>query len=294
MKQINVVFKCNPNCWESDWLSELFGLCNFKIQNRDFIGERCIVITDNPRLNLFEKFIKHKKKFILINLKDEFVPSKQDHRIYDSEYCRFVFRNYFRKNYSLSKILAFPLGYKIKFWENYTEEDRLKKQLRPRRKYIWSFAGVIKKSGRRKALQKLSSIQPNFVHAVSGWDTADSLSSSEYRDLLCDSYFVPCFRGNCSLDCFRVYESLECGAIPIVQKNSHIESYDFWRTWLGEHPLPVVNDIHSVEAYNYITKLSRDLDALEQKRVEVIDWWNSYKNNLKHQVVSIYKNIFNF
>jgi hypothetical protein len=39
MKQINVVFKCNPNCWESDCLSELFGLCNFKIQNRDFVGE---------------------------------------------------------------------------------------------------------------------------------------------------------------------------------------------------------------------------------------------------------------
>lgn len=281
-QKINIVFKCNPNGWESDWVKEVFSLDSFDIQNRNFVGENCIIITDNPRKCLFSGFLKQGLDFILINLKDEFIPSKQDHDIYESEYCQFVFRNYFRRQYSGSKFSSFPLGYKHEFWKGCNDKKRQLLQLNPDRKYIWSFAGVIKKSGRRKALQGLSKIKPNFVHPVSGWDTADSLSTLEYRDLLCNSYFVPCFRGNCSLECFRIYESLECGAIPIVQKNSHIETFNFWNSWLGsDHPLPIVDDIHSNEASAYINELTNNPKKLENKRLEVAEWWNNYKKGYK-------------
>lgn len=281
-EKINIVFKCNPKCWESDWIHELFDLDSFEIQPRNFFGENCIVVTDNPRLCLFRDFINNHLDFLLINLKDEFIPSKQDHAVYESKYCKYIFRNYFRKKYISSKISAFPLGYKLDFWKGFNEKDRLLAQLNSNRKYIWSFAGVAKKSGRRKALWSLDKLQPNFVHAVSGWDSNDSLNTDEYRELLCNSYFVPCFRGNCSLECFRIYESLECGAIPIVQKTSHIETFDFWREWLGiDHPLPTVNDIHSNETHNYINQLNDNPQALNEKRLEIIEWWNNYKKDYK-------------
>lgn len=291
-KKVNIVFKCNPKCWESDWIAELFSFDSFNVQDRDFVGENCVIVTDNPRPCLFEKFIKAGINFVLINLKDEFIPSKQDHQIYNSECCRYIFRNYFREAHSSNKISAFPLGYKYEFWKGFDEKSRLNKQSNFDRKYIWSFAGVEKKSGRRKALWTLGQIKPNFVHSVSGWDTNDSLSTPDYRDLLCNSHFTPCFRGNCSLECFRIYESLECGAIPIVQKSSHIEQFDFWQRWLGNHPLPVVDDIHSNETFNYINKFTSNPNQLKNKRSEVISWWNSYKKTYKISALNTIKNSF--
>lgn len=293
-KQINVVFKCNPKCWESDWVRELFNLNQFNIQDRDFVGENCIIVTDNPRYCLFENFIKKKKNFILINLKDEFIPSKQDYTIYQSSYCNYVFRNYFRRNLLHDNISFFPLGYKHDFWNGCDKNTRLLKQLNFDRNYLWSFAGVIKKSGRRKALWQLDKIKPNFIHAVSGWDTSDSLETLEYRELLCNSHFVPCFRGNCSLECFRIYESLECGAIPIVQKSSHIETFDFWSAWLGEnHPLLVVDDIHSNQSFDYIHYYANHFDELKEKRLEVINWWNNYKKDYSMFASNIINKFFN-
>lgn len=293
-QKINIVFRCNANGWESDWVKEVFSLDSFNIQNHKFVGENCIIITDNPRKCLFSGFLNQGLDFILINLKDEFIPSKQDHDIYESEHCKFVFRNYFRNHYSGLKFSSFPLGYKYGFWKECSDKKKKLLQLNSDRKYIWSFAGVIKKSGRRKALWNLDQIKPSFVHAVSGWDTIDSLSTSEYRNLLCNSYFVPCFRGNCSLECFRVYESLECGAIPIVQKNSHIETFNFWDSWLGsDHPLPMVEDIHSNESSKYINQLASDPKKMENKRLEVIEWWNNYKKEYKvfaSNIINRFKN----
>ena len=94
---INVIFKTRAK-WESDWLKEIFFSSDgfsFSFQDRNFVGSNSIIVTDNPTMNLFDAHIRQEKDFILINLKDEFLPSKQDHAIYNSKYCKYIFRNYF-------------------------------------------------------------------------------------------------------------------------------------------------------------------------------------------------------
>ena len=65
-----------------------------------------------------------------------------------------------------------------------------------------------RKSDREKALETFGNWTPNVV--------AHKLTAREMRAVYNRSQFVVVGRGWTSLDCFRVYEALIAGAVPIV------------------------------------------------------------------------------
>jgi hypothetical protein len=78
--------------------------------------------------------------------------------------------------------------------------------------------------------------------------------------------------GNVNLECFRVYEALECGSIPIVEKRW---SLDYFRTLLGDHPIPTVGSWK--EGRHLIRSLLRDPQGLNELQEKCIRWWQNYK-----------------
>lgn len=300
---INVIFKTRAK-WEFDWLNEIFfssDRFSFSFKDRGFVGPNSIIVTDNPTMNLFDGHIKEQKDFILINLKDEFLPSKQDLSIYNSKYCKYIFRNYFHEDFSQKNLTAFPLGYKNEFWKGYTSDEKLNAQYNNDRKYVWSFAGTAKKSGRNKTISKLSSLKPNHLHEISFWDAPESLNATEYRDLILDSHFIPSFRGNANLECYRTYEALEAGALPLVQRFSHLQKYDLYNAWYKDNPLLLIDDIGkgdsykaecSNQAYDTIDFYIKNKDSLSDLRKKTLDWWISYKENLKTKAYNTYEEVF--
>lgn len=300
---INVIFKTRAK-WESDWLKEIFFSSDgfsFSFQDRNFVGSNSIIVTDNPTMNLFDAHIRQEKDFILINLKDEFLPSKQDHAIYNSKYCKYIFRNYFDPELTKKNLTSFPLGYKDRFWKGYDPQQKLNAQFNDERKYAWSFAGTSKKSGRNKTISKLSSLKPNYLHDISFWDAPESLNATEYRDLMLDSHFIPSFRGNANLECYRTYEALEAGALPLVQRFSHLQKYDLYNVWYKDNPLLLIDDIGngdsykaecSNQAYDIIDSYIKNKNSLSELRKSTLNWWISYKESLKTKASNIYKEIF--
>lgn len=199
------------------------------------------------------------------------------------ENFRGVFRGHWSSVFNANYVRKMPLGY--------CNGVPRRGQLIPaaQRNYVWSFAGHVDKSSRPEMAEALARVEPHYLFSsspVPGFVTP--LSTPEYKrllppeayyDLLFDSTFSPCPMGNVNLECFRVYEALECGSIPIVEKRW---SMDYFRTLLGEHPIPTVGSWR--EARHLIDSLLRDPQGLDALQDKCIEWWQNYKKEYSASV----------
>jgi hypothetical protein len=150
------------------------------------------------------------------------------------------------------------------------------------RSYIWSFAGNLA-STRRSLVNHLSSLKPNFIH-ISGAGTRKQklLNPEQYLGILGDSVFVPCPMGNVNLETFRLYEALDSGAIPIVERRHWL---DYFTELFGPHPLPSVRNW--MEAPALINSLRSDRVRLCDKQIEIREWWQRLEKRISTEVTSI-------
>jgi hypothetical protein len=159
------------------------------------------------------------------------------------------------------------------------------------RKYVWSFCGDIFKSDRQKMIASLSKIEPHYCHVYQGFMGADSLSGREYWEILSNSIYSPCPIGNVNIDSYRLFESLEAGAIPIVIYGHAGQPYDYYRELLGDHPLPTFRRWD--RAKDFISKTStNEIISLDRR---VSKWYESYKRELrtsiKDRIAAIVSNV---
>jgi hypothetical protein len=197
---------------------------------------------------------------------------------------RGVLRCFWSNTFNSSRVMKMPLGY----CSGVSRSGR-PIQRASARKYLWSFVGEVNKSSRPDMARALASAEPHFLCATDqprGLATlksfdgrSQSLEPSEFSDLLFDSVFSPCPMGNVNLECFRVYEALECGSIPIIEKRWTL---DYFRNLLGDHPLPTVRSWP--EARRMIGRMvdnPAQIDALQQR---CISWWENYKQEYSANV----------
>jgi hypothetical protein len=193
------------------------------------------------------------------------------------ENFRGVFRCFWSDVFNPQRIMKMPLGYNNGL-------DLGRKNLVPasQRKYVWSFLGGVNKSSRPDMARELIKVVPNFFFAtddVPGFIVHNKLDGmrrkfphAEYAEFMFESSFSPCPMGNANLECYRVYEALESGSIPIVEKRPTL---DYFYDLLGDHPIPTVSSW--AEARRRIAELlasPQQLDALQQR---CIAWWRQYK-----------------
>lgn len=192
------------------------------------------------------------------------------------ENFRGVFRGHWSSVFNANYVRKMPLGYcnGVPKREQFTPASE--------RRYVWSFAGHVDKSSRPEMADELARVEPHFlfssspipgfVSPVSTPEHKRLLAPSAYYDLLFDSTFSPCPMGNVNLECFRVYEALECGSIPIVEKRL---TMDYFRTLLGDHPIPAVGSWR--EARHLIGSLLREPESLNALQDKCVRWWRNYK-----------------
>ena len=134
---------------------------------------------------------------------------------------------------------------------------------------------------RSKMLTELKEVSGEYFENInSGWQSKDMLSTEEYKKILEDSVFVPCPRGNESVDTFRLYETLEVGSIPLIEKDS------YWGDLLGEHPLIEVPPSWEGVGADLELLLSHP-DFLHSHRKKISAWWTAHKAALKSKILGI-------
>lgn len=86
-----------------------------------------------------------------------------------------------------------------------------------------------------------------------------------------------CPTGNYNPDCFRIYEALTAGAIPIIPKHPEFAP-------LGEdHPIPMI------ESWEDLATLIEELEKEGVDRVQqrIFTWWHEYIDKMQDKVAAL-------
>ena len=118
------------------------------------------------------------------------------------------------------------------------------------------------------------SIENKYVSFFPEWNHPEQLQMNEYIQLLSDTKFIPCPRGN-NVETFRFYESLECGCIPVFVELPEV---------LCDLELPFIQTNTWDQVAQLIRELESDKDAMEAYRTSIQLWWNAHKRCLKDAV----------
>lgn len=285
---VNLVWQTDRlKSWEEDWLMELLKGLDVKViddnKYQKFVDNSVIVLSAwhlQGSKQYFKKLNNLGYNFGIILLGDE----RSLTPLSFHKQGKFVFRCYWNRNFiHLKNVFTFPLGYKTGFW---SDSSPLRATL-PHRDYTWSFAGQIVRKPTREEMISYMKVFPNyFIHETSTWADPNSLNTSDYRDLLLSSLFVPCPSGWCNLDSFRVYEALECGCIPIVEKSPE----DYFSNCFGKHPFLAVDSWDQAPAL--MKALLDDPVLLEQRRQQCYEWWQNKKRETNKKFLDVIKKSF--
>ena len=185
----------------------------------------------NIEISIMVNFIKYLKPQIIISLSDEF----GDHNYLEeiSNYTKLYLHSYNHNYYSKSKnTYQIPLGYVTKYIGN-NSFINIKNNILKIDKRInnCSFIGQVK-SDRQQMIDIFNNNMSNcnIINTKNSWNIDQQLVTPESLfNIYNNSIFVLIGRGYYSLDCFRIYEAIIAGAIPLIvgEENEINSTFNF-------------------------------------------------------------------
>ena len=130
------------------------------------------------------------------------------------------------------------------------------------------FAGQINHKDRQDMYDKLKDMEViGEIYPSSGF--AQGLDKKEYIEKTGKAKVIPCPKGNINPDSFRLYEALECGAVPIAQYP------EFWYKIFNDYPFPAIDNPdqwvgYIKDAINQYPKLNNKVQAWWIRQKEII------------------------
>ena len=192
------------------WIYEILKKVKYNIieNETNLEKEDTLIIVDSSVEKKAELYAKLKlicSKIFLLHLGDE-SGEYDSSTVYEN--CNHIWRTFCSNKYfKNSHIKCIPIGYK----------SGLVNKQKNKRKYKWAFTGTPHKSSRNDLLFQFSGIEPFFCHKTQKFDQK-IISVDEMSEVLSLTEFIPCPNGFFHPETYRVYEALECGCIPIVEK----------------------------------------------------------------------------
>lgn len=152
------------------------------------------------------------------------------------------------------------------------------------KKYLWSFVGQVQNPFRQQCVEVLKSMPDGYLHIADGFaGQCNGLEYQKYLDIMCQSYFVICPAGSMCVDSFRLYEAMECGAIPITDERSPRDPKDFnyWESVISR------NTIMKVDDWNDLVWVFQNRSFLDPHAfINYNDWWFDYKEQLEKKLLN--------
>jgi hypothetical protein len=145
------------------------------------------------------------------------------------------------------------------------------------RNISWAFIGSRGHSDRVKELDVFHSWSPNLVD--------EGYTPVEMRAIYNSSLFVLVGRGNKNLDCFRIYEAMISGAIPIVVGS---EDELAWVFQYEGHRLPL---LYANSPQDALAKCkSMNHSQIDQQRDELTHWYIRRLHHIRNKVKEVFHN----
>jgi GT2 family glycosyltransferase len=225
-----------------------------------------------PEFEIVLDTVKKINPKIIIQLGDEFWQESNDNHNILGNYCDLFLKQHYHWNHTYTKnTFLIPLGYL-----NGSPVDIDNVKPIKERKYSWSWSGHLK-SDRPEMIQNFWNIWNHVISCNGG------LTYSEVYQWYKDSIFVPIGRGNSSIDCYRIYEAIICGAIPVMV----CDEKEFDTVFQYNHFLPVIRASSWNEASNLCSSLLNNKDDLQTKQIELINWWKNTVSFIQSKVENV-------
>lgn len=142
----------------------------------------------------------------------------------------------------------------------------------------WFFAGQITHGRRLQAAEMMRTMTDGkLVETSTFLDLEGGMNRTEYFDHLRRAKVVPSPSGPNIPDTFRFYEALESGAVPLADATCPRGDTGYWQRVFGEVAFPIVAD------WSQLPALVEEWKQ-QQKRVEVLAWWEQAKRDLVWQL----------
>lgn len=257
--------------WETDFLlKEILPQGNvIEVETKDLenYNQLCDAIAFSSRVHSFwnirDLCLKIKPK-IIIQLSDEFYQENKWEYNLLGNYCDLFLRNYHHSYYNYTdNTEVIPLGYTNSCI-----------QLQSEKLYDWSFIGELK-NDRVEMLNIFSQLSNHYVN--------NHMSKPDMCKIYSQSIFVPCGRGNSSLECFRLYEASMNGAIPIiVGEESEIKC-----TFKYKQNPPWIFASTWNEALEKCVYLLNNKNQLSIQQENLSNWWYNRINYIKNKVLEV-------
>lgn len=270
----------NPDTPLREWYSEIFGpVIDHVVDDgtHTTVLDNCIlsdsfVQTHDPA---YYKQFHGRNAFLLLSPDEYYRTPLAAYR----NFCG-AFRSHYAGAFLPERMKQMPVGYNSGFGGLESEK------IASNRQYVWTFLGEVGKSTRPECLRGLIPVKPNFWYSSDGWQPDRSpagrwqnLPAEDYINYLRESAFIPCPLGNVSQESLRVFEALQVGSIPVLEKR---RSMDAHRAVLGDHPLPTF--FNWQDAAVAMRHLWQEPQALDKLQAECIAWWRDYKLRLSAEV----------
>lgn len=226
------VFYTTTAGWEEDYFkNDIFNndFYNFNITfilfNTNTIIENytesknVIVINPGVSLHFTENMIKILKPFAVFHLSDELGENTKYYDLYAKYPIKILFHqyNFTKVNYKMNHY-QIPLGYVKHFIQGKSSNNLVENSIQDKI-YDFAFIGSLK-SDRNTMIDKFKNVfKTNFVRTGdTNWSNPmnQQIKPTDMYEIYKKTIFVPIGRGNSSLDCFRLYEAIVAGAIPVV------------------------------------------------------------------------------
>ena len=273
---LDVCDMTNDTIYEGSWLKDNLGSFDIEVVsiNTDLSSYDNLVVLIirnkwEEQIQWIHSICQSGKKFKILHFSDEF---EQDPCFfYDRHEITGILRFYNRSDIVSSKVLTVPLGY---HWKNTSPMIPLEE-----RKNLVSFHGTNWK-GRSDQLKPLMKISPSNIKFYEDWKHPTQLDKKSYLDLLLNTVFVPCPRGN-NVETFRFYEALECGCIPVFTELPGV---------LENVGLPFLKTETWKDVADIIKHFDTNKTLLKEYHTSLMDAWAVYKTSLKKKVSDWLKN----
>jgi hypothetical protein len=273
----------NTRILRRDYYAELFGPWIDKViddGSHTLVLDNCILSDDFVQRKDPEYYRQFRglNAFLLLGPDEYYLAPALIYRNF-----RGVIRSHYSGAFLAKRVKQIPVGYNPGF----EGLDPLKPA--NERSYLWSFQGEVNKSTRPDCIANLAGIGPNYWLATDNWQLGGQPLETDptllrkpraaMYAILAESAFAPCPMGNVSQEAPRVYEALQVGAIPVLEKRRFM---DVHRRLLGEHPLPTFYDWkHAADFMARLRQSPQDLNALQQ---QCVGWWAAYKTRLSAEI----------
>lgn len=269
------ILQQRPNCFEIPWARFILGDYAGEVvldAERTRVVPNSLIVAD--RLGLLApatiERIRSTPGVGLYQISDEWYSDTLE--VYES--FAYVWRNHLHTGLRDAPVRQIPLPPAA--LDEVTADPR-REALRPPsdRTHLWSFVGQLK-STRFSMLRAFRRVGGGAERITGTFDEVKhTIESGAYLELLAQSVFAPCGMGNVHMETFRVYEALEMGAIPVLERRPWL---DYFNELFGDHPLPTVRSWS--EAPALVERLRDDPAALDTLQGEIVGWWSAYKRKL--------------